>query len=539
MKMKKNYILTLMTLLIISCPPPSVELPEESEKRVLTNISIGQEDGAVLLKWTDPQSELFTEVGISYAKLSDKQKSNETKIKKGIQQFSVSNLQIGETYIFYLNPYGGKEKLLEEPQSVAHQVTALNCKIVKADFKDLYADFEWIITGEGQYKTVEVSVGDTTVEIPYGLDTVTIELDPGKEYPYAVKAKDGSMVVANASGKGYTMLFYEDFSGADAVSEPRTNLYSKYPNPKISDEGDAPRRTAWDNPTLDVNYYQNDEYKAEGAVERVFEDRVHGFSTWCHALARDWSMIEFGEDTDSTNYIRFKGEQKTDNWRDAKGSAVQSRDWFYFTFGKIEFRARISKGGDRDNKGHFPALWLMPQFNNAIENGLEWPRGGEIDIYEHVYHTPGLVWQTHFTANSSGAGNPTTWDASGNYYAPTYHVTNNNGSLKEWQNWNTFGLEWTPNGLQYYINGRKTKSIGYSENVNQFPFTKEAAFYIIMNMGVGTAENGGMPGAATKGFESWFDVDYVKVEPNQYSIVHDCPYYKLEKERRAKINSRK
>ena len=58
-----------------------------------------------------------------------------------------------------------------------------------------------------------------------------------------------------------------------------------------------------------------------------------------------------------------------------------------------------------------------------------------------------------------------------------------------------------------------------------YPFTEESAFYIIMNMGVGRASDG-YPGGALDGFSAHMDVDYVRVTPNNDTIVRDCPYYK-------------
>lgn len=53
-------------------------------------------------------------------------------------------------------------------------------------------------------------------------------------------------------------------------------------------------------------------------------------------------------------------------------------------FGRVDVRARIEGG-----KGFWPAIWLIPDSNIA------WPRGGEIDIMEHLNHEPEIHQTVH------------------------------------------------------------------------------------------------------------------------------------------------
>lgn len=82
------------------------------------------------------------------------------------------------------------------------------------------------------------------------------------------------------------------------------------------------------------------------------------------------------------------------------------------------------------------------------------------------------------------------------------------------------------NGLFWYLDGKHTRT--YNKNMTDpawYPFTKDSAFYIIMNMGVGRSTDA-YPGGAGDGFYAHMDVDYVKVTANNDTVLRDCPYYK-------------
>ena len=182
--------------------------------------------------------------------------------------------------------------MLDVPQTIEHTVTSINCILKKSDFRDLYAEFEWSITGNGNYDSVEITVESQKEENTVAPITVTVQKDetakrinlrPGVEYNYSVNVKNGSEIVARIKGTGTTLLFWDDFNETGTSNGPNASRWS---NP-------GPAGSAWNN-----------------------------------ALVKDWSMVEFKADDDGTTYIRFNGTKENDL---AKGSAVHSKGLFYFT----------------------------------------------------------------------------------------------------------------------------------------------------------------------------------------------------------------
>lgn len=480
----KSLILLLTAFAFISCPSPSTPdnthgggTETETGKKELSDITTGQNEmGAVVVTWTDPDSNQFAEVGVSYANKSNPEnKSSETKVKKGVQKFSIVGLTLGETYTFFLEPYSVEGKMLDVPQTIEHTVTSINCILKKSDFRDLYAEFEWSITGNGNYDSVEITVESQKEENTVAPITVTVQKDetakrinlrPGVEYNYSVNVKNGSEIVARIKGTGTTLLFWDDFNETGTSNGPNASRWS---NP-------GPAGSAWNN-----------------------------------ALVKDWSMVEFKADDDGTTYIRFNGTKENDL---AKGSAVHSKGLFYFTYGKIEFRARLTSN---KAQGAFPALWLMPE-KSGHPQGDTWPVGGELDVMEHVKQKD-YVHQTVHTKTTSNPGN--------GYAGKTSMSKPVNG--KGWDQWHTFAMEWTKQGIAFYLDDilQPSASYSYVDNIDAYPFTEESAFYIIMNMGVGRSSDG-FPGGAENGFKAHIDVDYVKVTSNKDTIVQDCLYYQSE-----------
>lgn len=93
---------------------------------------------------------------------------------------------------------------------------------------------------------------------------------------------------------------------------------------------------------------------------------------------------------------------------------------FEFTYGFIEFRARIPRG-----QAMWPALWLLPRT-------LRWPP--EIDIMEAVgQHTSGISATLHPASGSQVQSLLATTDLS--------------------VGWHTFGLAWRSGKLTWYVDG--------------------------------------------------------------------------------------
>ena len=184
--------------------------------------------------------------------------------------------------------------------------------------------------------------------------------------------------------------------------------------------------------------------------------------------------------------------------------AVETRDKFAFTYGKVEVRIQVEPF-----RGSFPAAWMMPQ-----PPAEQWPKGGEIDIFESIdaantaYHTIHTNW--------------------------TYNLGNRNkpqSSFSEYVNisqWHTYGLEWTDNQLTWTVDGRTVGTYKKSTNeedleLGQWPFDHD--FYLILNQSVG---NGSWAANAITDHTYVSRVDYVRVYQKGANSIADN-YNKNEK----------
>ena len=100
---------------------------------------------------------------------------------------------------------------------------------------------------------------------------------------------------------------------------------------------------------------------------------------------------------------------------------IESKGKFSFKYGKVEVRAKLSKG-----KGSWPAIWLMPE--KSIYGG--WPNSGEIDIMEHL-NADTIVYQT---IHSNYV------DVQQKKKDPLYAIT----APFHVDQYNVYGLEWFP-----------------------------------------------------------------------------------------------
>lgn len=167
--------------------------------------------------------------------------------------------------------------------------------------------------------------------------------------------------------------------------------------------------------------------------------------------------------------------------------AMETRDLFAFTYGKVEIRLRTVP-----HTGSFPAAWMMPQPPCEA-----WPNAGEIDIFESidaqntVYHTVHSHW---------------TYDL-GNKNTPKSSYT----SAVDISAWHVYGLEWGENRITWTVDGKtagtyKKASMQSSLNRGQWPFDHD--FYLILNQSVG---DGSWAAKPDLDFTYETEFDYVRV----------------------------
>lgn len=158
------------------------------------------------------------------------------------------------------------------------------------------------------------------------------------------------------------------------------------------------------------------------------------------------------------------------NGRAYTSGAVETKDKFYFLYGKVEIRAILPIG-----KGIFPAFWMLPQEDISLP---------EIDIMEMIGNEPSEIWMVyHWLENGFYQRSYTSH--SGPNYSEGYHI---------------FSIEWSPDKLVWLIDDIERFSTHHSPNQPMF---------LYMNTAIG----GDWPGAPD---ETTFSpqallVDYVRI----------------------------
>ena len=125
----------------------------------------------------------------------------------------------------------------------------------------------------------------------------------------------------------------------------------------------------------------------------------------------------------------------------------------------------------------------------------------KIDIMEHIKQEPYIhqTLHTHYTY-TLGIKNPPS--------STTVTI--------DYADWNTYGIEWTEDKITFLVNGVATFSYPnlYLENeaeTQQWPFTKDSSFYIILNMGLEVIAGSWAGKIDDNNLPAIMEIDWVKV----------------------------
>ena len=184
-------------------------------------------------------------------------------------------------------------------------------------------------------------------------------------------------------------------------------------------------------------------------------------------------------------YLVIEARKETMGTNNYTSARMISKDKKTFTYGRIDFRAKLPKG-----QGVWPALWML---GNNIGT-TPWPACGEIDIMELLGHEP---QKTYGTIHWGAAGGGST-HIGGNYSL---------SSLTFNDKFHLFSLKWEADKMTFLIDDVPFFTANKSQVNGNYPFDKP--FFFIMNVAVG----GNWPGNpdATTVFPQRMIVDYVRV----------------------------
>ena len=155
-----------------------------------------------------------------------------------------------------------------------------------------------------------------------------------------------------------------------------------------------------------------------------------------------------------------------------------------WTYGYVEASIKLPKG-----KGTWPAFWMMPVHFTS------WPADGEIDIMEEVGYHPNYV--------------SSSLHATGHVHSNNTQVTKEVFCKGAEGEFHTYGMEWTADYFQFYVDGQKTL---YYKNpgTGKVDWPYDAPFYVILNLAWG-GDWGGSQGVDEKALPVTMEVDYVRV----------------------------
>jgi len=224
-----------------------------------------------------------------------------------------------------------------------------------------------------------------------------------------------------------------------------------------------------------------------------FTDKTINSSNWSYDTGGSgWGNNELEYCTNSSKnayttggYLVIEARKEAMGSNNYTSARMISKDKKTFTYGRIDFRAKLPKG-----QGIWPALWML---GNNIGT-TPWPACGEIDILELLGHEPQKMYGTIHWGAAGGAsthigGNST---LSSETFSDKFHI---------------FSLKWDANQLSFLVDDVSYFTATKSQVNGNYPFDKP--FFFIMNLAVG----GNWPGNPdnTTVFPQRMIVDYVRV----------------------------
>jgi len=170
----------------------------------------------------------------------------------------------------------------------------------------------------------------------------------------------------------------------------------------------------------------------------------------------------------TSSYLRLIAQQRSIGGQSYTSGLITTKNKFYQAYGYFEVRARFPSG-----QGFWPAFWLTTQD----------PAGSStLNVVDNLGSDPTRV---NFTA----------------YCNPSTSTTSNyvSASIAD-GNFHTYGLQWTPSALKWYVDGVECYS--YTTCIPNAPM------YLVANLAVGGTKPGSPDGTTV--FPSYYDIDYIR-----------------------------
>lgn len=335
-----------------------------------------------------------------------------------------------------------------------------------------------VLVSEAKYSTFVVARGNGS-DVIYGFDkTDTIRLDNYGFTSFAAVQKIASQVGADTllSFNNGERLILRDTAvtsltaGNFLVEQDRSALKTTF-----SDEFDAlslsTKGGTW-----------RTEYGHGGVgslASRTLNDEIQLYmdpdfkGTGKTALGIDPFKIDKGVLTITASQTPEAAKQYLGNAEYTSG-LLTTKFSFAQAYGYFEIKAKLP-----ENKGFWPAFWLMPTDNS-------WPP--ELDVFEQLSKDPSTLYMSNHGIDANGK-----------------KVTTSSLIHVDTTQWHTYGADWGPEKITYYIDGIAVATQDTPAAM------KGKDMYMLVNLAVGGAW-GGAPDAAAS---AQMQVDYVRAYATQ------------------------
>jgi len=182
---------------------------------------------------------------------------------------------------------------------------------------------------------------------------------------------------------------------------------------------------------------------------------TRGKPDWQNTMSDDPRLVVV---KDSILHLRGIVNDRKDDDAPYLTAGLTSKGKYAFLYSRVQIKARFKSA-----QGAWPALWML----GAEE---KWPKGGEIDIMEHL-NFDSKVYQTvhsEYTVVLKGE-------------EPAKSAT---AEIRR-DDWNTYGFEWDAGKIVFTVNGKPTFTYPRvpEKGKEQWPFNRP--FYFILSMQIG------------------------------------------------------
>lgn len=327
-------------------------------------------------------------------------------------------------------------------------------------------------TADTEYVTVApvaVNVAGQTVQLP-AEQAVTVLGTPANGFAMVrVQLPSGAMSVAQVPVASLRLKNPPPVAAKPAATTPAPTTPAPapasapakplYPNniadaSKFKNEADAPLHKEW------KLIWEDDFSKAGGKLDT---------SKWNIAIdgkgngnqERQYYTDDAKNVKVENGMLTFTAIKEKKEWANYTSGKITSKGKFSVQYGRIEACIKSPKG----QQGSWPAFWMMPE--ESAYGG--WPRSGEIDIMEMVNKCDTLHGTLHFGGNGHQSKGTKIKIPSGDY-TQDFHV---------------YSVEWEPNVMRWYVDGKYYGSVKDWSTNAPFPAPFDKRFYLILNFAVG------------------------------------------------------